>query len=83
MKSSNSRKDVRATISLQPVVMQWAEEAMALGGHNNFSAFVADLIRRHREKSLVPAPPAADPAKVQAAAKEFLARAQAARKTKS
>ena len=56
------RKDVRTTISLAPVVMKIAEEMQAARGYNNFSAYVADLIRRDQERyqdrqRLAPLPP--------------------------
>lgn len=40
---------VKRSISLSPQVNQWAEEmAAAKGYQNNFSAFLADLIREAR-----------------------------------
>ena len=49
--TSNRREDKRTTVSLAQVVWQMAEEMMAKKGFNdNFSAYVADLIRRDRER---------------------------------
>jgi Arc/MetJ-type ribon-helix-helix transcriptional regulator len=38
------------TISLSKVVQSWADEMCALRGFDNFSAYVADLIRRDKER---------------------------------
>ena len=43
-------KTVRVTISFPEKVDQWAEELMAEKGYDNFSAYIADLIRRDREQ---------------------------------
>lgn len=44
------RTDVRTTVSLDKVVWQMAERVMAQRGYNkDFSAFIADLIRRDRD----------------------------------
>lgn len=41
----------RKTVSLDPVVWGWATKLMAAKGHNkNFSAYVAELIRRDQER---------------------------------
>lgn len=40
----------RTTISLTPLVWEWARAAMSKKGYNNFTAYVADLIRRDRER---------------------------------
>ncbi len=47
---SDPRKDVRTTISLTKVIWDWAEEIMDERGYNNFSSYVADLVRRHKEE---------------------------------
>jgi hypothetical protein len=39
---------VRATISLHPRVKTWASEMCEEKGYDNFSAYVADLIRRDK-----------------------------------
>jgi hypothetical protein len=47
------RKDKRVTISLAKVVWDWANEMMEAKGFNkNVSAYVADLIRRDRDREL-------------------------------
>jgi len=43
-------KTVRATVSLSKVVSEMAEQLMRKKGYDNFSAYVADLIRRDRER---------------------------------
>jgi non-homologous end joining protein Ku len=49
--SSKRRQDKRTTISLAQVVWDMAEEMMEKKGFNdNFSAYIADLIRRDKEK---------------------------------
>ena len=46
-----TRSDKRTTVSLASVVWQMAEELMETKGFNdNFSAYVADLIRRDQER---------------------------------
>jgi hypothetical protein len=46
-----TRGDKRTTVSLAGVVWKWAEEMMVAKGFNdNFSAYVADLIRRDKER---------------------------------
>ena len=46
------RDDKRTTISLAQVVWGMAEEMMAAKGFNdNFSAYVADLVRRDKERA--------------------------------
>ena len=46
------RQDKRTTISLATVVWDMAEEMMARKGFNeNFSAYVADLVRRDQERA--------------------------------
>jgi hypothetical protein len=44
------RVRTRTTISLTPVIAAAAGEMMEKKGFNNFSAYVADLIRRHKEQ---------------------------------
>jgi hypothetical protein len=47
-----ARKDKRTTVSLAWVVWEMAEEMMREKGFNeNFSAYVADLIRRDKERA--------------------------------
>lgn len=46
----NKPKQERVTISLTPLVAQWADEMCAAKGYDNFSAYVADLIRRDKER---------------------------------
>jgi hypothetical protein len=47
-----TRSDKRTTVSLARVVWDLAEEQMKAKGFNdNFSAYVADLIRRDKERS--------------------------------
>jgi O-glycosyl hydrolase len=47
-----TRSDKRTTVSLARVVWEMAEEQMQAKGFNdNFSAYVADLIRRDKERS--------------------------------
>jgi hypothetical protein len=51
MKKKPERQDRRTTISLAAVVWDWAQEMMRLKGFNdNISAYVADLIRRDKER---------------------------------
>ena len=46
------RSDKRTTVSLAEVVWKMAEETMDAKGYNgNFSAYVAELIRRDKEKA--------------------------------
>ena len=46
-----SRDDYRTTVSLAKVVWKWAEKLMKAKGFNdNFSAYVADLIRHDKER---------------------------------
>ena len=53
-----TRRDKRTTISLAQVIWEMAEKRMEAGGfNNNFSAYVADLIRRDRDSGA----PAANP----------------------
>lgn len=50
-KTPKKRRDKRITISLAQVVMTMAVENMEERGFNeNFSAYIADLIRRDRER---------------------------------
>jgi hypothetical protein len=50
-KLPTKREDRRTTISLAEVVYQTAEEMMEAKGYNgNFSAYLADLIRRDKER---------------------------------
>ncbi len=45
------RPDKRTTVSLDKLVWKWANQMMRAKGYNeNFSAYVADLIRRDKEK---------------------------------
>ena len=47
------RNDKRTTVSLAQVVWVMAEEMMAVKGFNeNFSSYVADLIRRDKERAV-------------------------------
>jgi hypothetical protein len=47
----SERKDKRTTVSLAEVVWKMAEEQMEAKGFNdNFSSYVADLIRRDKER---------------------------------
>ena|SRR5208337_1658062 len=47
-----NRSDKRTTVSLARMVWDMAEEQMQAKGFNdNFSAYVADLIRRDKERS--------------------------------
>ena len=49
----SDRKDKRTTVSLAHVVWDMATESMEAKGFNdNFSAYIADLIRRDRERTL-------------------------------
>lgn len=41
---------VRTTITLNPTVNKWARELMVKNAHNGFSDFLADLIRREKER---------------------------------
>ena len=41
--------NVRTSVSLHKKVGQWADEMMEARGFDNFSAYVADLIRRDKE----------------------------------
>lgn len=51
MKDPKARKDKRTTVSLAQVVWDWAEDLMEAKGYNdNFSAYVAELIRRDKER---------------------------------
>jgi hypothetical protein len=46
-----ARKDKRTSISLAQVVWDWAMEMMEAKGYNdNISAYIADLIRRDKER---------------------------------
>jgi Arc/MetJ-type ribon-helix-helix transcriptional regulator len=47
---SSPKKGRRVTISLTEIVAQWADEMCELKGYDNFSAYVADLIRRDKER---------------------------------
>ena len=48
----SERKDKRTTVSLADVVWKMAEEQMAAKGFNdNFSSYIADLIRRDKERA--------------------------------
>lgn len=50
--SLGPRRDKRTTISLARVVWEIAEEMMELKGFNgNISAYIADLIRRDKERT--------------------------------
>ncbi|MEW6304852.1 MAG: hypothetical protein AB1705_15360 [Verrucomicrobiota bacterium] len=42
-------KYVRTSISLTPLVAKWAEELMKEKGYENFSAYMAELIRKDKE----------------------------------
>lgn len=45
------REDKRTTVSLAKIVWEMAQEMMRLKGFNdNFSSYVADLIRRDKER---------------------------------
>jgi hypothetical protein len=50
MKPKRKMKDVRTSVSLAPVVWEWAGEIMEVKGFNNLSSYVADLIRRDKER---------------------------------
>jgi len=51
MSKKSLRADKRTTVSLDNVVWQWAVESMRKRGYNsNFSAYVAGLIRRDKER---------------------------------
>ncbi len=41
---------VRFNVSVQPIVLKWAKEVMRARGFATISVFVADLIRRAKEK---------------------------------
>ena len=45
------RSDIRTTVSLTDTVWQFAEECMKADGYNNFSAFVAELIRERQRRT--------------------------------
>ena len=48
-----SRQDKRTTVSLAKVIWTMAKEMMAVKGFNdNFSAYVADLVRRDKERAV-------------------------------
>ena len=50
--SGKIREDKRTTVSLAQVVWEMAEKLMEAKGFNdNFSAYVADLIRRDKERT--------------------------------
>jgi len=46
-------RSVKTSISLSEVVNSWAEEQAAKRGFDNFSAYIADLIRREKERQVV------------------------------
>lgn len=49
--NTNTRADKRTTVSLAEVIWKMAEKQMEAKGFNyNFSAYVADLIRRDKER---------------------------------
>jgi Arc/MetJ-type ribon-helix-helix transcriptional regulator len=50
MANKRASETVRATISLHKVVSEMAEELMRKKGYDNFSAYVAELIRRDKER---------------------------------
>lgn len=50
MPDKPDKETVRATISLNQVVDRMAKEMMELKGYDNFSAYIADLIRRDKER---------------------------------
>jgi len=51
MKKKSSHKTVKTSISLSEIVYAWAEELAANKGFaNNFSAYIADLIRKDKDK---------------------------------
>lgn len=41
---------VKVTMSLTPVIKGWAIECADKRGYNNFSAYIAELIRRDKEE---------------------------------
>jgi hypothetical protein len=50
-KPTAQRTDRRTTISLDPVVWDWAQQLMKdKGFNNNLSNYIADLIRRDQER---------------------------------
>lgn len=75
-----NKTGVRTTISLTKLVAQWADEMMEKRGYDNFSAYVAELIRKDKDdddsKTLMLIQARSGGAinleKVQAARKEFL-----------
>lgn len=57
MKTKKPTTVIKRTISLSPLVNQWAEEMAAAHGYeSNFSSFLADLVRRaHNAEAAVAA----------------------------
>lgn len=51
-------RTVKTSISLSETVNTWAEELALKKGFDNFSQYVADLIRRDKERDEQPASPA-------------------------
>jgi len=62
-KPLNGQRVVKTSISLSVLVNQWAEELSAAKGFENFSAYIADLIRRDRERQDPKQAPASQPGK--------------------
>lgn len=58
VKMSRKTQVVKTAISLTPVVLNWAKQlAEQKGFGSNFSAYVADLIRRDNENAGIPKSP--------------------------
>lgn len=56
---------IKRSISLSPLVNRWAEELAAERGFGtNFSAFIADLVRREQDAAKAAPLPAQDPEKI-------------------
>lgn len=50
MSKKPGNSTARVSISLSQKVFQWAEELKAAKGYDNFSAYIAELIRRDKER---------------------------------
>ncbi len=45
--------DASMTVSLSPVLSQWAEDQAARRGFGSCGEFISDIIRREREKEII------------------------------
>lgn len=52
MSQKTKRGTARITISLSQKVYGWAEELCAVKGYDNFSAYIAELIRKDKERDI-------------------------------